>query len=218
MNFLYFIEDDHTQYQLDSILNLFTSQVHVEQIKKGHFPFKKLDRYDCLILQVSHQLLDDWEKHFERSYVQHRNWLLLFAEVSDSLIERSMHFFGVQHLFFVKHPFDQFRLAIDEIVKGNLYLDPFLMKRHFLTSQQTGNPNKTSSHIFSHRETQILIWLLKGYQQQVIANHLYLTKPMISQQLKQMRQKAGVQTNMELVAKAIIKGWVKEDDVPHLLS
>ena len=94
-------------------------------------------------------------------------------------------------------------IAINEVFKGNHYIDPALS--NYIVSSYTGYPDKKAgkmSHL-SKREQEVLKLLVLGYANSEIADKLFISKRTVETHRTNIMSKLGLKSRVELVRFAI---------------
>lgn len=223
MNCLYLEHQGEYLPSLQKIFELFSYQIHLKIKNIDELLIESISDYDYVITTMTDDKLDCLKELFmnENNYQQRIKWFFLMDSADDELIKNVIDYFSVQNMFYLHKPMENFMNAFDEVLKGNLYVDPLFTRNVFDIIQDnsySNQINKEHSYHITKIEYDIIVLLLNGKSQKEISKELYLTTSMVSQHLNRIRKKLNVDSNTQMVAKAILSGIIPKEEYLYLLS
>ena len=107
---------------------------------------------------------------------------------------------GADGYLLKKTPPAQLFNAIHDVMQGGAPMSPIIARKVLASFKHKQNPRQYN---LSHRETEVLELLIKGYSIKIIASELSVAFDTVRSHLKNIYQKLHVSCGKEAIAKAI---------------
>jgi DNA-binding NarL/FixJ family response regulator len=99
--------------------------------------------------------------------------------------------------------------AINVLMRGDLYIDPSMMRVLLDTSSQTGSTEKIQVEQLTSRETEILKLIVQGFTNRQVAEELNLSVRTVEGHRANLSEKLGLKSRVELVRYAKAHGLIE---------
>lgn len=99
--------------------------------------------------------------------------------------------------------------AINILMRGDLYIDPSLMRVLLDTTSQTSPTEKTHAEQLTARETEVLKLIVQGFTNRQIAEELSLSVRTVEGHRANLSEKLGLKSRVELVRYAKAHGLIE---------
>lgn len=114
---------------------------------------------------------------------------------------QKMYQLGVHGYILKTCQLDELYFCIKQVTSGEMYYSSEITFT-LINTEHNKKAYKTIQEELSDREKEILTWIYKGYNNQSIANNLYLSKHTISTHRKNIFRKLGVSNVAGMIQKA----------------
>jgi DNA-binding NarL/FixJ family response regulator len=94
-------------------------------------------------------------------------------------------------------------------MRGDLYIDPSMIRVLLYTSAQTGPTEKTQVEQLTARETEILKLIVQGFTNRQVAEELSLSVRTVEGHRANLSEKLGLKSRVELVRYAKAHGLIE---------
>ena len=140
---------------------------------------------------------------------------MLVISMHDEMLyaERSLRA-GARGYIMKKEPSEKILLAINRVLKGEIYVSDRMKQKmlQYLVNGQTPNEDSSPLDHLSDRELEVFQLLGNGFATRQIAEHLNLSIKTIESYRENLKLKLNVKTGAELIQHAI--QWMKAETAP----
>lgn len=136
------------------------------------------------------------------------NILILTMHDDDEYLFRAIQI-GASGYILKNAPHEELVSAIRSVAAGDAYLSPAATKRlmsEYMNRLKSGAEPPDAYDTLSEREKEILGWIVKGYSNKEIADHLVISVKTVETHKANLMEKLGLRTRPELIKFALKKG------------
>ncbi len=164
---------------------------------------------DILILDMSMPDLDGIAVTREIKHSGSTTHILILTVHEDEALLREAIKAGASGYILKRAAETELISAINILMRGDLYIDPSLVRVLLDTTSTTGTSEKTHVEQLTARETEVLKLIVQGFTNRQIAEELSLSVRTVEGHRANLSEKLGLKSRVELVRYAKAHGLIE---------